>query len=149
VPAASGESPYPAGRTRYLAALKGYLAALRQMPRYSLAELAADQRKLWAVERGLQLAAQSLLDLGHHLLAGRGIAAGSYHETIELLGAHGLIPRQFAEDLRWVAALREALIHGYLNVEVEQVHQAFTAGLDQMARFAEYAQQRLGVGGAP
>ncbi len=148
VPAATDEQSLTVDRARQAAALEDYLAILRQMPRYTLEELTADRIKLWAVERGLQLATQSLLDLGHSLLQECGVAVEQPSKTIELLGQQEIIPRQLAEELSWVAPLREALVSNHSNLKAAQVYQAFNIGLEQMARFLHYAGKRLGAGGA-
>ncbi len=146
-PAIADEDDTIIDRARQAAALEDYLATLRQMPRYTLEELTADRIKLWAVERGLQLATQSLLDLGYSLLQEYGAAVELPSKTIELLGQQEIIPRQFAEELSWVAPLREALIRNYSNLKLAQVYQAFTTGLEQMARFLHYVRERREAGG--
>ncbi len=52
----------------------------------------ADFRDAWAVERGLQLAAEILFDVGNHLLSARfGVSAAGFEDIIAQLAAQGVI----------------------------------------------------------
>ena len=56
---------------RHLSALRGVLLNLRAHQGRSAAELATNADLRWIVERGLQLAAQNVLDVATHVSAAR------------------------------------------------------------------------------
>jgi uncharacterized protein YutE (UPF0331/DUF86 family) len=53
-----------------LLALRDYLSKLKEWQKYSLADL-ENEEILWAVEHGLQLAIECVLDIGNHLIASK------------------------------------------------------------------------------
>lgn len=75
---------------RHLLALQTVLGALEPHRGKPIEALAAiDER--WIVERGLQLAAQNILDVATHLVAGSGREAVDYTSAIEQLGSIGAV----------------------------------------------------------
>lgn len=43
-----------------------YTAKLKKLKRYTLEEISEDLEKTWAIEHGLQLAIQVIMDIGNH-----------------------------------------------------------------------------------
>lgn len=89
----------------------------------------------WAVERGLQVAAESLFDAGNHLLA------GEFRETVDeyraippRLAAHGVIGQDTARRLIGLAGFRNLLVHDYAEVDLRKVH-AVLGRLDDLEAF--------------
>jgi uncharacterized protein YutE (UPF0331/DUF86 family) len=75
-----------------------------------------------ATERLLQVAIQSLLDIGSHLIAERGFReAESYADIIDILGEAKVIPKAFAGRIRGMAGLRNILVHDYLEVDPKEL----------------------------
>lgn len=75
-----------------------------------------------ATERLLQVAIQSLLDIGSHLIAERGLReAESYADIIDILGEFKVIPKAFAGRIRGMAGLRNILVHDYLEVDPKEL----------------------------
>lgn len=63
--------PDPAVVRRHLVALDEALQVLRGHREVTVEELRSDRELLWVVERGLQLCAQSALDIATHVAADR------------------------------------------------------------------------------
>lgn len=98
------------------------LASLAGLP---ADHLRADYRNQWLAERGLELGAQAILDIGNHVLAGAfGAAASTYARIIDDLGAHGVLSADLVARLRGLAGFRNVLTHGYLAVDVDLVFDA-------------------------
>lgn len=78
----------------------------------------ADRGLQSAAERLLQVAIQSLLDIGSHLIAELGFReAEGYAEIVDILGEEGVLPEAFAKRVRKMAGLRNILVHNYLDVD--------------------------------
>ncbi len=54
---------------RLLAEMEGTVCTLRRHQDVTVAELQASPERAWAIEHGLQIAIQVLLDVGNHILA--------------------------------------------------------------------------------
>jgi uncharacterized protein YutE (UPF0331/DUF86 family) len=86
-----------------LTELETYVRQLENLQAYTLDELRTNLPRLWSVVHGLQLSIQILLDVGNHLLADLGVKAGDYTEIIDKLGETGVLPTEFAEEIRGMA----------------------------------------------
>ena len=100
--------------------LERILAARRPTP---------DLRDDWAIERGLQLGAEAVLDIGNHILSAHfGTSARDYEDIITRLGDVGVLPTHLRDRLRGLGGFRNILVHGYLSLDPARV-----------GRFAEHA----------
>lgn len=99
--------------------LEDAISRLREIDPHALDK---DFRVAWAVERGLQLAAEILFDVGNHILSAHfGISAQDYEDIIARLGATGVIEAPLRERLKGLGGFRNILVHGYLRVEPRRV----------------------------
>ena len=122
---------------RHLIALDGAVQTLRRhagRPVEALEE--AEER--WIVERGLQLCAQNALDLATHLAATAGRDAADYASAIDELARLGVVPTDFAKRFRAIAGFRNVLVHGYLAVDVQRLHDVLNHRLDDFVEFAAH-----------
>ena len=125
---------------RHLSALRAAVEALRRHRRAGVETLRADPDLRWAVERGLQIAAQNALDIASHLVAAAGRDPGGYAAAIDGLAQAGALPPAFAARFRAVAGFRNVLVHGYLDVDVELVADALAGRLDDFEEFARHVE---------
>jgi uncharacterized protein YutE (UPF0331/DUF86 family) len=73
---------------------------------------------LLALERALHVAAGALLDIGHHVLAGRGHAVPPrYRDIVPALVARGGLAAALGARLEGMAGLRDLLVHDHARVE--------------------------------
>lgn len=97
-----------------------------------------------AAERLLQVAIQSLLDIGSHLIAERGFReAESYADIIDILGEAKVIPKAFAGRIRGMAGLRNILVHDYLAVDPKELRKHL-ARIGDFERFCRHVIDYLG-----
>lgn len=84
-----------------------------------------DPRKAWSVERGLQLAAECVFDVGNHLLSGHfGAAAEGYEQILDALEQRGVIDATLRAELSGLGGFRNILVHGYLDLDPDRVRDA-------------------------
>jgi len=128
-----------------LDALQEYIDRLRPLQALSLEELTLPEnyRDYWAVERGLLLAIQCVIDISTHLVAGLRLGrVQGYGEAIRLLGKAGILPASFAEKLSRVAGFRNLLIHEYLAIDPREVYKALQ-NLRDLETFSKYVYRFL------
>jgi len=85
----------------------------------------ADGRARDVVERNVQIAVQSIVDLGDDLIARRGWGRpATAPAAIAVLAQRGVLPRPLADSLRRWIHLRNVLVHEYASIDSRRVLQA-------------------------
>ena len=99
----------------------------------------SEWRTRLAAEHALQLAIQTCIDVGAHMVAELGLRApADYRGVFESLCPAGL-DAQLAQRLAAAAGMRNILVHGYLDVDDEAVWTAL-GRLDDLRAFAAAVQ---------
>ena len=98
---------------------------------------ASDLRDEWATERGLQLAAEILFDVGNHILTARfGVSAKDYEDVLEQLRAQGVIDGALRERFRGLGGFRNILVHDYLRLDPAKVAEGVASAPADFSAFA-------------
>lgn len=101
--------------------------------------LERDRRLRWAVERGLQLLAEALFDVGAHILAAEyREVVDEYRQIPPRLVACGVLSAGLAARPRGLAGFRNILVHEYAGIDLERL----VAGLDRLADFDAFVVPR-------
>lgn len=94
--------------------------------------LETDQQLRWAVERGLQVAAEALFDAGAHVLAAEfQEAVDEYRQIPKRLLARGVLSAATTERLKGLAGFRNVLVHEYVDIDPTRL----VTGLDRLGDF--------------
>ena len=94
----------------------------------------ADARAI--AERHLQVAIQSVIDIGNHVVADLDLGTASdYKEIFVLLSKHRIVSKPLARRLAAMAGMRNVLVHDYLKVDPGLVHRTLTHDLSDFGRF--------------
>jgi uncharacterized protein YutE (UPF0331/DUF86 family) len=102
-------------------------------------ELEQDVGLEWAVEHGLQLSIQCVIDICQYLVAGLALGTpATSQEAIELLSEAGVLPGPFARTVIQMARFRNVLVHVYAQVDVRRVHENLRSHLDDFQVFARH-----------
>lgn len=101
----------------------------------------ADLDLQWAVERGLLVCAQNVLDIAAHVSASAGVDSPDYTASIDALGRLGTMPAELVQRLRPLAGLRDVLVHAYLTVDPARVHEALTRKAQDLREFAAHIER--------
>lgn len=120
-----------------LALLAGYVRILRQLATTPPAEFVADPRNYGSAERFLQLAIETTLSIGHHVIADAGLRQpNTYAEVFTVLGKEGVLDPEFAARLAPMARMRNRLVHHYEDIAAERVHEIIGSRLGDFDEFA-------------
>ena len=124
--------------------LRSVIRNLREIQGTPKDEFVGSFRQYWLAERGLQLAAETLFDIGNHLLAGHfNVHPGNYEDVIEQLANQGVVTADLRERLRGLGGFRNILVHEYLEVDLERVHEFLQNGLNDFSDFADQVEAFL------
>jgi uncharacterized protein YutE (UPF0331/DUF86 family) len=124
-----------------LKALADTLTHLNELRTLAYDPFRKEFRNLWAAERGFQIAAEALFDIGNHILAGQFHASPKdYQDIIRLLADHHVINAELASRLKGLGGFRNILVHDYLDVDPGIVYDQLQKGL---ADFEEFSRQVL------
>jgi uncharacterized protein YutE (UPF0331/DUF86 family) len=120
---------------RKLLAIEQAVSRLRAWRPVTAERLEGDLLLQWAVERGLQVAAEALFDLGGHVLAGEfQESVDRYADIPPRLAARGVLRPETSERLRGLAGFRNVLVHDYADVDLSIV----ARGVDRLDDFEAF-----------
>ena len=89
-----------------------------------------------AAEHNMQIASQAALDIAEHIITASGWEmAGSYRDVFRILGKHGILDRDLAENMMALAGLRNILVHLYLQVKPDEFYENIARGLEDLERY--------------
>jgi uncharacterized protein YutE (UPF0331/DUF86 family) len=100
-----------------------------------------DYRRDWKtqriVERTLQMAIETCLDVANHIVADRGLKVPStYAETFDVLAAADLLSPELHARMRRMVGFRNIVVHEYASIDAEQVVRILRDHRDGLTRFA-------------
>ena len=124
---------------RKLDHLRRYLADLRRHQDVSRDDF---EREHYAVERLVELLVEASSSVAFHVLSIKeGTSPGSYKDAFQRLGAAGLIPVDLAGRLGKLAGMRNVLVHGYQQIDLDLVHQSIRPCIQDMEAFIQAAER--------
>lgn len=126
---------------RWLIALRRSVFVLRRNAGCTPEDLRSDIDRRWAIERGLQLAAQAALDIATHLGSALGLDPLTYGSAIDCLVEAKVLPSNFGARFRRIAGFRNVLVHGYLDVDLDLVAEILSGQLDDFEEFARHVER--------
>ena len=77
---------------------------------------------MWAVERGLQLGAELIFDIGNHILSAQyGVSPDEYRNVVLHLAQQGVVGTDLQDRLEGLAGFRNLLVHDYVRLNPQKV----------------------------
>lgn len=118
---------------RRLQKLDEYLEILQGLRRYSLEAFVEDPERYGSAERFLQLAIETLTDMGNHVIAGLGLGpVDSYRDIPRIFSEQGYIDAQTKEKWFQMIGFRNILLHDYLDLDREIVYHVLQQDLEDI-----------------
>lgn len=108
-------------------------------------KLILDETLYAAAERHLEVAIQSCMDIGSHLIAQLGLDRPKKEnkEIFIILAKAQILPLEFAHKLATMVGYRNILVHEYTEVERHYTYENIQKNLGDFARFAKCIEQFL------
>ena len=127
--------------TKRLRELERYVQQLQRFQNYRYDEIEGDLEKIWAIERGLQISIQIIIDIGNHILASIGEnQIEDYTDVLSKLGKCNVLPSQFTERIKGMAGFRNILVHRYAEVDLRRVYDVLQNRLGDFIEYIGYIQ---------
>lgn len=117
--------------------LEEVISRLEDVARASGTSPTATFRDAWAAERGLQLGAEIVLDIGNHVLSAHfGVSAEDHEDVIAQLERSGVISRELRQRLKGLGGFRNILVHDYLRLDPDRVTEQLKRAPSDFSAFA-------------
>lgn len=126
---------------RHLEALRKYTAKLKRLKKEAPMERLKNPETVErdSLERNMQLAIQSVLDLGSMMIADYSFGTPNDNEhIIAILGNNRVLPPELAARIRKMGGMRNALVHDYLYIDEDELFDAFENRLDDFDDFTAH-----------
>jgi len=128
--------------------LSEYVKFLQSYRKHSLEDLMNDYTLRGAVERYLELSIECCIDIAEMIISYENLKRpDSYKEVILAMGHKGILPEEFAKKFSNAAGLRNALVHMYANIDVNELYININKNLGDFDTFAKYIAIYLGKKG--
>ena len=124
---------------RHLEALRKYVAKLKKLRDTVALETLknSDSIERDSVERNMQLAIQSVLDLGSMIIADYSLGTPNDNEhIISILGNNRVLDSTLAARIKKMGGMRNALVHSYLYIDEDELFDAFENRLEDFDEFS-------------
>ena len=124
--------------------LKGYIGELYDLLRVPDDEILHDSGKIHIAERLLQLIVDSMIDINQHYIREQRLpTVEDYQSTFRVLGAHGILPDDFAEKLAPVVGLRNIVVHRYEQLDKDLFIKLLRKNSDDFSRYCNEIVKKL------
>lgn len=108
--------------TERLVRLEEVISDLSNLALLDRSVLQASRFEMLAAERGLQVGAEIVFDVGNHILSAFfGAKSETYQAIVSRLADRGVISQDLRERFAGLGGFRNILVHGYLDIDSERV----------------------------
>ncbi len=116
---------------RRLQKLDEYLVILYDLQRYTFDDFVAHYERYGSAERFLQLAIETLSDMGNHVIADRNLGMVNWSSDVpRILAQAGYIDQTMQEIWVRMIELGSMLTHNYLDIDQYQVYEVLQQHID-------------------
>lgn len=121
---------------RKLTELAEYVDQVSEYRHLTAERYRTDWKTQRIVERTLQMAIETCVDVASHVLADRGLRVPStYAETFEILTQAGLLSPDVGRVMVDMAGFRNVIVHEYARIDADLVIQVLRERLGDFRRF--------------
>ncbi len=118
-----------------LNALDEYLKVLHGLQKYPLEEFLENPEHYGSAERFLQLAIETTIDIGNHIVSSMGLGEVNWYSDIAaLLEEKGYIDIELREQWMKMIGFRNILVHDYLEVNRKIVFEVLHSRLGDLEK---------------
>jgi len=122
-----------------LAKMRQYLRYLKELQKASLDEFKGDFRLSGSAERYLQVAIESMIDVGNEIISSLQLRRPErYRDIPYILSETDIIPRDFADSIASMIGFRNLLVHDYASLDLDLVYSFLQTRLGDFESFMKY-----------
>lgn len=119
----------------HLVVIDENLKILDELQKVDKEEFLKEPKIFKLAERCLEVNIQALLDVCHYIIANNNwVKPTNNREAIEIISRNNVIPEEFAKRILPMAGLRNILIHEYIKINPQRIHEQ----LKSLADFREF-----------
>lgn len=127
---------------RKLAEIELYVSQLSEFAHLTAEAYRSDWKAQRIIERTLQMAIETCLDVSHHVIADRGLRVPkTYAETFDVLAESSLLQPGLRRSMVAMTGFRNVLVHEYAEVDAEVVVRLLNEHLGDFGAFVAAAQE--------
>jgi len=131
------------GIEQRLERLKKCLIKLEPFKEKSKEEFLRDEYLQDIVERNLEVAIQSCIDIANRIISLDELEKPKdYYGSIIRLGEESILPYDFAQKFAPITGFRNILVHEYLDIDWDEVYKNLQK-IDQFYKFMDYIKEWL------
>ena len=121
-----------------LTKLDEYLEILHSLQKYSLEEFVSNPEHYGSAERFLQMAVETTIDIGNHIVSDLGLGTVNWYSDIAIiLEEKGHISAELREKWIRMVGFRNILVHDYLEVDRTIVYDVLRNRLDDLIQLKQ------------
>ena len=118
---------------RRLNKLNEYLEILQSLQKYSFDEFISEPERYGSAERFLQLAIETTIDIGNHIIADMSLGKTRWSSDIpSILEEKGYISLPLRETWIKMIGFRNLLVHDYIDIERQNVYNILQEKIDDL-----------------
>jgi uncharacterized protein YutE (UPF0331/DUF86 family) len=122
-------------RLKHLLEILQNLKELQSLPEV---DFLSTYRNYWLAERGLQLAAETVFDIGNHILSGYfQVAPQDYESVLDSLLEKKVISQGLRKKFKGLGGFRNILVHEYISIDRAKLFHELKRGLGDFDTFIE------------
>ena len=122
--------------------IRSSLSLLREIQAVEYEDFVLSAAATNIAEPQFQIAIQASLDIGQKIIANLNAPLPQdYADVFAMLGKIGVLPQDFARRLVPMARFRNILVHRYLEVDLNKVHEYLQHNLGDFETFVAYITQ--------
>jgi uncharacterized protein YutE (UPF0331/DUF86 family) len=107
-------------------------------------EFLRDEIMQLAIERSLQIATQSVIDISTHLIAHHHWGTPeTYKDSIEIIINHGVIDKKLGSNLVELVKLRNVIVHVYMDINPKIIYESTERAIKDLNTFVEAIKELL------
>lgn len=127
---------------RKISLIQRDLGKLEAFRKYTFDEVAKSWLKYHALKSIFMEIIGRGIDINFHFVAeltqAKDGAPKDYKDSFLILGRLGILPKKFAEKIAESAGFRNAIVHGYNNLNDHAVYKTIGEAIDQYAQYCGY-----------
>lgn len=117
---------------------------LKDLSDIPLKDFIKNRERQYAVMHLLQLAIEASLSVGNHIVARERLGIPqTYQDTFSLLEKGGVLPEDFATEMKKMARFRNRLVHIYWEMDVKQLYEILTTKLSDFEKFVKFVHHKF------
>lgn len=130
-----------------LAYLADKLERLKQFQSMGMEEFNADDRNEATVERYFQTAIEAAIDIAQLITIDKQLEKpGEIRTQFSILADADILPKELAEKLNMAKRFRNVLVHEYVSIEREYIHQALKYDIRDLEHYVGVVARYLRAG---